>query len=212
MYDANPRRHLARAKDLLSRTESADYPRLRYSALDLRLAIETTFQEILSACYKEFLDRFGDLWRTKDFIREIRKQNRDFDLKNQLVPVVIRKKKKIADYLELDLDRLSSIHRQLSDHLHHLNRYDRKKGSADRAALLVALLQEATGYLEGLLKHPRYWVEFYDSDAWLFEEVLSGRRSLEYFIKYIETKHLKNYAVIDIHHLQEGTRPTSEAI
>ncbi len=206
MYDANPRRHLQRAKDVLSHTDPADYPRLRYAALDLRLAIETTFQEILTACYSEFLEKFKGLYQAREFIGEIRKQNPDFDLTNQLVPLVIYINKKISDYPKLDLNRLSSMNGQLGDHLHHLNRYDVKKGSKDRAAMLGVLLNETSGYLTSLLQHERYWVKFYDRDQKFFEDVLSGKQSMEAFEAHIKTGRLKSYMVKNVHHLQESVQ------
>ena len=212
MYDANPRTHLVRATEMLSSAGLTDYCKLRYAALDLRLTIETTLQEILSACYSEFATKFESFWQTKDFIKEIRRQNPDFDLKNRLLPAVVAHKKKIADYPELDLDRLSSIHGRLGDHLHHLNRYDPKKAAAERPSQLAALVTEEAKYLTALLKYPRYWAVFYEHDDVLFREVLSGTRTVENFEKHIRDGKLKSFGVIDVHHHQEFAKQTSAGV
>lgn len=203
MYDANPRRHLARAREHISAAKATDYAVFRYAALDLRLAIETTFQEVLSACYRNFSSKFSDLYQAKGFIGQIRAQNSDFDLKNRLIPLVLETKKKIKHYTPLDLDRLSSMAGKLGDHLHHESRYDRKQRSRDRVSMLRVLVAEIAEYLESLLKHPRYWIEFHDSDQKFFEEVISGTRSVADFERHIRAGRLRHFAIIDVHHLEE---------
>jgi len=203
MYDANPRTHLARARELLSGAEPSDYAKFRYAALDLRLAIETTFQEILSACYQSFSKKYARIYRGKEFIAEIRAQNPDFELKNRLLPLVLYSKKKITHYPTLDLDRLSKMAGQLGDHLHHLGRYDAKKNAKDRIVMLRGLVAEVADHLATLLIQPRYWVQFYDADQKFFEDVLSGKRPVTDFERHIRSDRLRNFAIIDVHHLQE---------
>ena len=211
VYDANPRDHLSRARDMISGAQILDYAKFRYAAFDLRLAIETTFQEILSACYQNFSKTFAHIYQGKAFIAEIRTQNPDFDLKNRLLPLILQSKKKIAHYPALDLDRLSSMLGKLGDHLHHQGRYDTKKRSKDRIAMLRALVTEVADYLDSILQHPRYWVEFYDADLVYFEEVLSEKRSVADFEKHVAAGRLRNFAIIDVHHLPSGLKPEPDS-
>lgn len=204
MYDANPRTHLARAKELYSRVEKTDYPRLRYVALDLRLAVETTLQEELTAHYTTYSETFGDLWRAKDFVAEIRRQSPDFEIKSRLIPIVAKAKAKFRDYKPLDLERLSKIHRGLNGHLHHLSRYDKSKAHDDRAAMLCTILEDAITELEALEKHPRVSVIFFGKDELFFQDVLTGKRTFEDFKRHIEAGHLKEFGFKEAHHLQEN--------
>jgi hypothetical protein len=209
MYDGNPRTHLIRASALLASASENDYATLRYAALDTRLAVETTLQEVLSSCYVGYEPNFESLWRPKgkaktpSFISSIRKQQPDFDLKNQLVPVVLKKKQKIMDYPAMDLDRLATIHHSLGGHLHHGSRYETKKART-RTKDLDKLLREALSYLTHLLHYPRYWVEFYDQDQKRFEDVVAGKFPIADFVRHIERGGLKSFAIKNVHHLQEG--------
>jgi len=204
MYDANPRTHLARAKELFSQVERTDYPRLRYVALDLRLAIETTLQEELTAHYSTYSEAFANLWRAKDFVVEIREQCPDFEIKSRLIPIVARATGKLPKYKPLDLEQLCAIYRELNGHLHHLNRYDRSKASDDRAASLYAVLEKAINELQALQTRTRVSLLLYGKDERFFQDVLAGSRSFKDFQRHIETGHLKEYGFKKAHRLQEN--------
>jgi hypothetical protein len=199
LYDGDPRKHLTRAKDLLAGEAEASvrYPRLRYIALDLRLAIETTLQEELTASYSEFSSDFAGLWRAPDFAAEIRRQAPGFDLRSRLTPIVLRvgKRKRITDYRPIDLKELSKLHGQLSDHLHHLNRYDGKKGATDRAGNLRDVIDRTSSELTALLKYPRMGLQFHSSDQQFFEDVLAEKRPIEDFERHVAMGRLKNFTL-----------------
>lgn len=200
MYDGDPRKHLSRAKELLSDQADLKYSNLRYAALDLRLAIETTVQEELTAWYIDFSDKFSGLWSIPDFAKEIRRQNTDFDLKARLTPIVLKQRKQIVDYRGMDLGWLAKRHGLLSDHLHHLNRYDSKKGSQNRADDLRKLLDSVIGELEKLLKYPRQGIQFHDQDERFFQDILLKRRPVEEFEKHIEHGFLKSVSIKNAEH------------
>jgi len=200
LYDADPRKHLARMQLLLSAGRASDYIHLRYAALDVRLSIETTLQEELTASYSTFSDDFRAIWRTRHFEKVIRSQKPDFDLKNSVTPLVILKRKQIADYEAIDLTRLSDLHHELSDHLHHLNRYDYAKGSEDRASLLFTLIESTASYLAKLLKYPRIGVEFHGADETFFQSVVKKERSLEDFKQHIMAGRLKEVTLKSAQH------------
>lgn len=204
MYDANPRTHLQRVLTALRSDSRLSYQQLRYVALDLRLTLEATLLEELTASYHDFSPTFGEIWRFKTFTAEIKRQRPDYELRKRLTPIVSAAKKRIPDYQELDLELLEHIYRELGKHIHLVNRYNYDRASLDLASILRELLQTASAHFEKLLKYPRIGVDFHGQDKVFFDDVVSKMRTFEEFRQHIFDGKLRECTIKSPEHPQQG--------